>query len=156
MVLRQVMGDDKKEKYSSIFDAVSKIERKKAVEKVLSDEAAPQSGGPKAPLLTNDEIAQKLDQYEKLHNLLADSLEQAFVKNNLSPRKLREYFSTSQNFSDDQWRLIQNEQANIDQMISRLLPYSTSKGEGAEVQGDKSEQKRPKKMQVKSRWLPMH
>lgn len=155
MILRQVMGDDKKEKYSSIFDAVSKIERKKAVEKVLSSETVTSdSGTEKSPLLTNEEIAQKLDQYEKLHNLLADSLEQAFVKNNLSPRKLREYFSTSQNFSADQWRLIENERENIDQMLVRLLPSPTTKPEGASKQG--SEEKRPKKMQVKSRWLPMH
>lgn len=155
MILRQVMGDDKKEKYSSIFDAVSKIERKKAVEKVLSSETVTSdSGAEKSPLLTNEEIAQKLDQYEKLHNLLADSLEQAFVKNNLSPRKLREYFSTSQNFSADQWRLIENERENIDQMLVRLLPSPTTKAEGASKQG--SEEKRPKKMQVKSRWLPMH
>lgn len=151
------MGDDKKEKYSSIFDAVSKIERKKAVEKVLSSEISiSDSGAEKPPLLTNDEIAEKLDKYEKLHNLLADSLEQAFVKNNLSPRRLREYFSTSQNFSAEQWRLIENERQNIDQMLVRLLPNPTTKGEDADHQGDKSEQKRPKKMQVKSRWLPMH
>lgn len=154
MVLRQVMGDDKKEKYSSIFDAVSKIERKKALEKVLSTDANVSGvNAEKLPLLTNEEIAQKLDQYHKLHNLLADSLDQAYVKNNLSPSKLREYFSTPKNFSDEQWRLIQNEKANIDQMIMRLLPNPTTKSEGA---SPGSEEKRPKKMQVKSRWLPMH
>ncbi len=147
------MGEEKKEKYTSIFDAVSKIERKKAVEKVLSQETKHESAEAKLPL-TNDEIAEKLDKYEKLHNLLADALEQAFVKNNLSPRKLKEYFSTSQNFTLEQWRLIESERQNIDSMLTRLVPNPHIIQKESDT--DKSKQKRPQKMQVKSRWLPMH
>ncbi|MBS0637509.1 MAG: hypothetical protein JSS12_08350, partial [Verrucomicrobia bacterium] len=143
---------EKMEKYSSIFDAASKIERKKAVEKALSDEDA--SKAEKLPLLTNEEIAEKLEQYHKLHNFLADTLEQAFVKNNLSPKKLREYFSTSKNFSDEQWRLIQSERENIEGMLSKLLPSQLTKGEPSTQ--EKTKQKKPSKMQVKSRWMPMH
>lgn len=104
--------------------------------------------------MSDDEIAAKLTQYEKLHNLLADSLEEAFVKSNLSPRRLREYFNTPQNFSADQWRLVENERENVEKMIDRLLPQRAQKGPAQEV--EKSQQVKPKKMQVKSRWLPMH
>ncbi len=150
------MGDEKKEKYSSIFDAVSKIERKKAVDKVLSEDEPTDSSAQKALLLTDDEIAEKLDKYQKLHNLLADSLEQAFVKNNLSPGQLREYFDTPQNFTAEQWFLIEKERQNIDEMIARLVPQPSGSSGGVASKHDKADQKRPKKMQSKSRWLPMH
>lgn len=146
------MAPDKKEHYSSIFDAASKIERKKVLDKALGD--APEKPKEAPPPLSDDEIAAKLTQYEKLHNLLADSLEEAFVKSNLSPRRLREYFNTPQNFSADQWRLVENERENVEKMIDRLLPQRAQKGPAQEV--EKSQQVKPKKMQVKSRWLPMH
>lgn len=154
------MADDKKQKFTSIFDAVSKIERKKVVEKLLLQEtsqaASEDASGKKAPSLTDEEIVKKLNEYEKLHNLLADTLEKAFVKNNLSPNRLREYFSTSQNFSAEQWRLIEHERQNIDEMLDRLAPSARARGPKATSKTEKSEEQRPKKMQVKSRWLPMH
>jgi len=143
------MAEEKKEKYSSIFDAASKIERKKAIEKVLEE-----GGGPgKLPQMTDQEMTERLEKYEKLHNLLADSLEQAFVKSNLTPHRLREYFSTSQNFSTDQWRLIEDERDKIDSMLDKLLPHARGKADVQEA--DKTKQKKPTKMQVKSRWMPM-
>ncbi len=145
------MADEKREKYSSIFDAVSKMERKKALKKVLREEPA-RTEKEKLPLLTDEQIAHKLEEYQKLHNLLADSLEQVYVKNNLSPRQLRDYFNTPQNFTGDQWSLIQKEKEKIEQMLARLMPFSRSKVEETE----KGNQKRPQKMQVKSRWMPMH
>jgi hypothetical protein len=154
------MAEDKKQKFTSIFDAVSKIERKKVVEKLLKQDSSQTASlittGEKVSSLTDEEIVKKLDEYEKLHNLLADSLEKAFVKNNLSPRRLREYFSTSQNFSAEQWRLIENERQNIDEMLDRLSPTARARGEKTTSKTEKSEEQRPKKMQVKSRWLPMH
>lgn len=154
------MADDKKQKFTSIFDAVSKIERKKVVEKLLLQEtsqaASEDASGKKAPALTDEEIVRKLNEYEKLHNLLADTLEKAFVKNNLSPNRLREYFSTPQNFSAEQWRLIEHERHNIDEMLDRLAPSARARGLKATSKTEKSEEQRPKKMQVKSRWLPMH
>lgn len=145
------MADEKREKYSSIFDAVSKMERKKALKKVLREEPA-HTEKEKLPLLTDEQIAQKLEEYQKLHNLLADSLEKVYVKNNLSPRQLRDYFNTPQNFTGDQWSLIQNEKEKIEQMLARLMPFTRGKVEETE----KGKQKRPQKMQVKSRWMPMH
>jgi hypothetical protein len=147
------MGEQKKEKYSSIFDAVSKLERKKAVEKVLSEDTAE---GQKAPALSNEEIVKKIEEYEKLHNVLADSLEKTFVKNNLSPKRLREYFSTSQNFSADQWQLIEKERESIEEMLIRLVPHKGKNSSDDDAKPEKTDQKRPKKMQVKSRWTPMH
>src|SRR6266436_5769425 len=117
------MAEEKKEVYSSIFDAASKLERKKAVEKALREAESETGGALKATPLTNEEIAEKLDNYKKLHNLLADQIEQAFVKSNLTPRRLRDYFSTPQNFTTDQWRLIEQERETIDGMLARLIPH---------------------------------
>ncbi len=149
MVLREIMADESKEKYSSIFDAASKIERKKAFEKALGDTDAPKEAE-KGPQLTDQEVSERLEKYEKLHNLLADSLEQAFVKSNLTPRRLREFFSTSQNFTAEQWRLLEEERQKIDTMLEKLIPHPRTKEEQ-----EKAKQKRPQKMQVKSRWMPM-
>ena len=45
--------------------------------------------------MTDEEIEEKFEHYKKLHNLLADELEKAFVKNNLTPHQLQDYFSTA-------------------------------------------------------------
>ncbi len=149
MVLREIMAEESKEKYSSIFDAASKIQRKKAMEKAFG-EADSLKEGAKLPEMTDKEVAERLEKYEKLHNLLADSLEQAFVKSNLTPKRLREYFNTSQNFSQEQWRLIEDERQKIEAMLEKLIPHPRAKEEQ-----EKTKQKRPQKMQVKSRWMPM-
>ena len=152
------MAEEKQEKYSSIFEAASKIERKKVLEKVLSEDTVGQAGKKEAsPLLTNEEIAENFEKYTRLHNLLADELEQAFVKNNFSLRQLRDYFNTSKNFTDEQWRLVKGEKDNIENMLSRLLPEALMRERGDEIpEVAKPKQKKPKKMQVKSRWMPMH
>jgi hypothetical protein len=145
------MVEEKREKFSSIFDAVSKLERKKAVEKALSEQ--PQH---EKKALSDEEIKEGMDKIQKLHNLLAESLEQVYVKSNLSPRKVRDYFNTAKNFSDAEWRLIQNEKQNIEEMLDRLVPSRHHKPTEAELKEEKAKQKRPTKMQVKSRWMPMH
>ncbi len=143
---------EEREKFSNIFDAAAQMERRKAVEKALTPERPEKEKGPP---LSNEEIEQKILQYQQLHNQIADKVEEMFVRSNLSPKQLHEYFNSPQNFTPDQWRIIEKQRQTIDKMLDQLLPEHI-KGEKAKATSEKSEKQRPKKMQVKSRWMPMH
>ncbi len=149
------MVEEKKEVFSNIFDAASKMERRKAVEKALSAGALARAEGEKGPSLTDEEITQKIQKYQELHNQIADKLDEMFVKSNISPKQLHDYFNSPQNFTADQWRLIEMQRQTIDKMLDQLLPERL-KGEKIKPESEKSEKQRPKRMQVKSRWMPMH
>lgn len=150
------MVEEKKEVYSSIFDAASKMERKKALGKVLSEESFSGYQRGSAPLLTDEEIAQRIEKYQELHNQIADKLEQIFVKSNLSPKQLHDYFNTPQNFTSDQWNLIEQQRQTIEKMLDQLVPKQLKKKAKTDSKAPKSHQQKPKKMQVRSRWMPMH
>lgn len=132
------------------------MERKKALGKALSEGGFSGYERGSAPPLTDEEIAQKIQKYQELHNQIADKLEQMFVKSNLSPKQLHDYFNTPQNFSSDQWRLIENQRQTINRMIDQLIPKQLKKQAKADVKVEKPTQQKPKKMQVRSRWMPMH
>lgn len=146
---------EEKEVYSSIFDAASRLERKKAVEKAMSEATALARPKEKQPLLSDEEIAEKFENYKKLHNLIADRLDEVFVRHNLTPRKLRDYFSSARNFTHEQWRLIEKQKTIVEEMLAKLVTHP-DEGEVVKPSGEKTKEKRPQKMQVKSRWISMH
>jgi len=147
---------EEKEVYKSIFDAASKMERKKALSKALTEAKEDISvAKEKVPVMTDEEIGKRFEQCKQLHNLIADRLEEVFVKNNLTPGKLHDYFETPQNFTERQWRLIEQQKSQVHQLLSRLIPNPIEPITQEKTAEDKAREKRPTKMQVKSRWMPM-
>lgn len=147
---------EEKEVYKSIFDAASKLERKKALDKALTESRDDLSAvEEKAIVMTDEEMNQRFEQCKQLHNLIADRLEEVFVKNNLTPTRLRDYFETPQNFTERQWRLIEQQKSTVKQMLSRLIPHPIEPASVEKSAEEKAKEKRPTKMQVKSRWISM-
>jgi hypothetical protein len=149
---------EEKEAYRNIFDAASKIERKKAQKEGSPGAAEGNASAKNLPPLTREDLAKKLDQCKKMHKKIADKIEEAFVKNNISPAKLRDYLSSPKNFTDSQWRVIEEQRRAINQMLARITPKKSQKAAAEEEEGEdsgKGKGKKPKKMQVKSRWISM-
>lgn len=141
---------EEKEVYSSIFDAASRMEKKKSHKSPEpAKEAAAQE---KKPLLTDDEIQVQFEECKRLHNILADRIEEMLGRKKLTLRSLREYFNTAQNFTTKEWSLIQRQKELVQEMLTKLVPHEEEK-QGS--QKGKHEEKAPKKMQVKSRWISM-
>jgi hypothetical protein len=145
---------EEKEVYSSIFDAASRIEKKKS-QKPTAAAPAEKEAEPvkKPPPLTDEEIKVQFEECTRLHNLLADRIELMLGVKKLTIRALREYFSTSRNFTANEWSLIQKQKNIIQSMLNKLVPFIQESG--PKPAKGKSQEKAPKKMQVKSRWISM-
>jgi hypothetical protein len=142
-----------KEKYSSIFEAASKLKKPKSVE----DSAAQKkeiSSGASAPFgpMTDDEIKERYERCKELHNMIKDKLDNAFAQKNLTMKSIKEYFNSPQHFTDNQWRLIQEQKKEVEVELSKLVKDKAALEKGTK---EKSKEARPKVMQTKSRWLPM-
>jgi hypothetical protein len=145
---------EEKEQFRSIFDAASKLERKKAVHKALAEAEEKREAERKAPM-TDEELLERFERCKQLHNVLADRMEKAFEESKLTPRMLKDYFDKPQNFTSEQWQIIQKQREVVDQMLAKLVKREEESEKAAAPAEAKSKEKRPTKMQVKSRWIPM-
>lgn len=134
-----------RESFSNIFDAASKLEKKS----IKKQEAAVEN----LTELTDDELNARFDRCKELHNLMHDRIEKAFSDHRVTLSELRNYFDSPQNFSESQWRLIQEQKDEIKKQLKELVPTAAQKGK--KPQEKSQTQKRPKSMQTKSRWMPM-
>ena len=142
---------EEKEQFRSIFDAASKLERKKAVQKALAEAEEKREAERSAPM-TDEELLERYERCKQLHNVLADRMEKAFEQSKLTPRMLKDYFDKPQNFTAEQWQIIQKQRELVDQMLAKLVKREE---ESKAPVSEKSKEKKPTKMQVKSRWIPM-
>lgn len=114
------MAKDKKE-YKNLFDAVSEIEGKKTTEDF--------------GLKNNqDDLSQTFRRVEKMHEEISRGLEHAFRFNDLTPSQFRAYLSRPQNFSKQEWELIQREKKLNNERLKALLEkiHSASQSVGNE------------------------
>lgn len=154
---------EEKEVYKSIFDAASKIEKRKfkrppgqaqAGQAAGTGAGRGAEGSQKPPSTAEDDLKAQFEECRRLHNLLTTRLEKMLSERKITIKDLRAYFSSARNFSDKEWALISKEKKTIDTMLNKLVPRlkePSSKG----AKGERKE-KAPKKMQVKSRWISMH
>jgi hypothetical protein len=134
--------EDQKKKYSNIFEAASSAAKKQ--------EAAPPIE--KKPVSSIEEINERFARCKKLYELLADTVQSMLAKKQTSLEKLKAYFDNPANFSDANWRLIQQEKKMLEAKLNdlaakKLVPKASE-------EKPKTERK-PKSMQAKSRWMPM-
>lgn len=133
--------------YSGLFDAVSEMEQDKSIKKEMGEANDSDVG-----------LAQSFDRCKRLHQLMHDKVEQALSRNSLSPKMLSDYFSTPDNFTKEQWGLIEDQKEEVERQLHELVPvFETLTDEEAaqkKIAAAKKEFK-PKVMQVKSRWIPM-
>ncbi len=133
-----------KEEYTNVFDAASKLGKKKATEASKVPPAVQQK-------LTDEEMKESFDRCKKLYELIADTIDRALTEKKLSFSALEEYFNTSNNFNDEQWRLIQSEKKKVQQQLKELVAVR----ERSESKKAEKKETKPKSMQVKSRWISM-
>lgn len=147
------MGEEK-EKYSSIFDAASKMQAKKTQKKAIPKKEEEVEPPPAIKALTDEELGQAFDRCKKLHELIADTIQSAFAKKNITLHTLHNYFSLPRNFTSEQWRMIQEQKEEVEKQLQSLATHPAPTEEKPLQKPAPSKQK-PKSMQVKSRWLPM-
>lgn len=135
-----------RESFSNIFDAAAKLEKKPKKSEDVAVE--------KLPVLTDDELQAHFDRCKELHNLMQDRIEKAFSDHHVTMSELRNYFDSPQNFSAAQWQLIQEQKDEIKKQLKELAPQVTP-GSVKKSHDKSKEQKKPKSMQTRSRWMPM-
>lgn len=131
------MAKDKKT-YSNIFDAVSDMEQQKP------SNQAKEAGN----------IEDSLDRYKKLHDFIKRTVEQSLNQKQLTQKMLQDFFDAPSNFTEEQWKLIQDQKDEVEHRLQELVPPRKEAGTKQEEEKSKKEYK-PKAMQVKSRWIPM-
>jgi hypothetical protein len=160
--------DKEKKVYSSIFDAVSRIEKDKTVQK-----ESPKEEGPKAAVQAEkrqgdrpsiEDLKQAFNHCKELYKLLQQKIDDLLAKKNLTYRMIHNYFNSPRNFSSQEWRLIEQQKEEVERKLRELVPQRVQKR--AETKGETEKEQtvvaheekkeyKPKSMQVKSRWIPM-
>lgn len=141
-----------KESFSNIFEAAGKFEKSKH-EKSKLDKVQESAAVPAQPL-TDEELILRFDRCKELHNIIQDNLEKAFEEHNITQKQVREYFDSPQHFSQQQWQIIQEQKDEVSRKLKELVPKVRS-GARASSSSGVNDQKKPKIMQTKSRWMPM-
>ncbi|MBS0654620.1 MAG: hypothetical protein JSR46_02485 [Verrucomicrobia bacterium] len=163
------MFKDKENKvYSSIFDAVSRIEKDKTVKKETPKEAAQaekkqvekKQEERKGDRPTIEELKQAYNHYKELYKLLQQKIDDLLAKKKLTYRMIHNYFNSPRNFSSEQWRLIEKQKEEVERKLRELVPEhpqkrAESKDEPQQEKKAPKKEYKPKSMQVKSRWIPM-
>lgn len=99
----------------NIFEAVSRLEKERR-DKQAKKETQEKAAEPPA-----DSALQSIFQRcQQLHKEIADSLDQAFKSAGITPTQVRTYVARPQNFSDRDWRRIEDQKKKNEEMIQNL------------------------------------
>lgn len=146
------MAQEKKE-FKSLFDAVTDLEVRRQTKEKKDTKRDAQS--------------EEMKQGEKMHDEISLGLEHAFRFNDVTPSQFRAYISRPQNFSDEEWKALQKQKKQNDEMIKTLQERINSPAfhppqetqETSEIVPEEIPQKKKiKKSSTLSRrdWLNMH
>jgi len=109
---------------------------------------------PKSKLASFDEIFSRC---KAMHEEIADTVDKNLEKSKFTPSKLRAYTSQPQNFSQQDWKMIEKQKTKNEEMLKELS-QKVSRGvvEKKPTKPGKGKKKGKKgKVMTKRRWLKM-
>jgi len=94
---------------------------------------------------------------QKMHEEIADTLDKNLESAKISPSAIRSYVSRPQNFSQKNWKIVEEQKKKNEKMLNELVQKVSRKKavEAPEEKGKPKKGKKKRKVMTKRRWLKM-